>query len=95
MFQKDYYAHSSPEFFDRFWNIVDKSGYGDRIAAIPGNHDVPLQYFLESDDRGPSSFQTDLRPCDRPHGQHRRSRRCKRSGYGWTTGYARTRIYSG
>lgn len=45
------YAHSTPEFYDHFWNLVDQSGYGEKLICTPGNHDVPLQYFVESDDR--------------------------------------------
>lgn len=36
---------------DEFWRYVDASGYGERVRAIPGNHDVPLRTFLDSDDR--------------------------------------------
>lgn len=33
-----------------FWDDVEASGYYDRVlAALPGNHDVPVQGFIESD----------------------------------------------
>lgn len=36
---------------ETFWQYVDESGHGAHVRAIPGNHDVPLQTFLESDVR--------------------------------------------
>lgn len=89
-FQQDYYAHSSPEFFERFWELVDKSGHGSKIAVTPGNHDVPLQYFLESDDRAHLRFKrtyddvTVLMVSTVGPGAVNGSRG---TGYGWTTGY--------
>lgn len=43
--------HITKTDIDTFWRYVDKSRVGDRVHAIPGNHDVPLQTFLASDDR--------------------------------------------
>jgi hypothetical protein len=86
------YAHSTPEYYDRFWRLVDNSGYGDRMVVTPGNHDVPLQYFLESDDRAHLRYKhrysddgvtvlmvNTVGPGWVSGGQE--------AGYGWTNGY--------
>lgn len=86
------YAHSTPEYYDRFWELVDESGYGDRTIVTPGNHDVPLQYFVESDDRARLKYK---RRYDREGvtvlmvntvgpGAVSGS---QEAGYGWTNGY--------
>ncbi|MFC6724584.1 metallophosphoesterase family protein [Halobium palmae] len=86
------YEHSTPEYYDRFWELVDASGYGDRVTVTPGNHDVPLQYFVESDERARLQFE---RTYDRDGvtvlmvntvgpGAVSGS---QEAGYGWTNGY--------
>lgn len=86
----DSYAHSVPEHYERFWELIDKSGYGDRVICIPGNHDVPLQYFLDSDDRARLSHKasydgvTVLMVNTVAPGWVSGSRQ---TGYGWTNGY--------
>lgn len=84
------YSHSRPVYYDRFWELVDNSGYGDRLICTPGNHDVPLQYFLESDDRAQLRHKeiydgvTVLMMNTVGPGWVSGS---PEAGYGWTTGY--------
>ncbi|MGQ4557119.1 metallophosphoesterase [Halobellus sp. GM3] len=84
------YAHSTPEYYDRFWELVDASGHGDNVVAAPGNHDTPLQYFVESDDRarlrykkeydGVTVFMMNTAGTGWVSGS-------ADMGYGWTNGY--------
>lgn len=38
--------------YDRFWSLIDGTSDPDKFrAANPGNHDIPVQRFLRSDDR--------------------------------------------
>lgn len=91
-FSEGEYVHSSPGFYDRFWELVDESGYGERIVCTPGNHDVPLQYFLESDERAQLRYKrtydtegvTVLMVNTVGPGAVSGSQEV---GYGWTTGY--------
>ena len=90
-YEGDYYEHSTPEFYSRFWELVDQSGYGDRVAVVPGNHDIPLQYFLESDDRAHLRYKrtyddgvTVLMVNTAGPGAVNGS---VGSGYGWSVGY--------
>ncbi len=86
------YAHSTPEYYDRFWRLVDESGYGESVTVTPGNHDVPLQYFVESDDRArlrykrryPDAGVTVLMVNTVGPGWVSGS---QEAGYGWTNGY--------
>lgn len=86
------YKHSWPAFYDRFWELVDNSGYGQSVICSPGNHDVPLQYFIESDERAQLRYKREYKRegitvimmntvgpgwvSGSPH-----------SGYGWANGY--------
>lgn len=90
-FSADYYEHSTPKFYSRFWELVDQSGYGNRVAAVPGNHDTPLQYFLESDKRAHLRYKrtyddgvTVLMVNTAGPGAVNGS---VGSGYGWSVGY--------
>lgn len=84
------YTHSTPAYYDRFWELVDASGYGDRVVCTPGNHDVPLQLFLDSDDRARLRYKatydgvTVLMVNTAGPGWVSGSRQ---AGYGWTNGY--------
>lgn len=86
------YAHSTPEYYERFWRLVDESGYGDRVTVTPGNHDVPLQYFVESDERARLKYEetydqagvTVLMVNTVGPGAVSGS---QEAGYGWTNGY--------
>lgn len=86
------YAHSTPEFYERFWRLVDQSGHGEKLVCVPGNHDVPLQYFVESDDRARLRYKqtyedegvTVLMMNTAGPGSVSGS---QEAGYGWTNGY--------
>ncbi|NKE37267.1 hypothetical protein GWG54_15860 [Natronococcus sp. JC468] len=84
------YEHSWPAFYDRFWELVDNSGYGDNVVCTPGNHDVPLQYFVESDERAHLKYKkeyddvTVLMVNTAGNGWVSGS---PEMGYGWTSGY--------
>jgi len=45
--------HIDPAAYDRFWSLFGETADGGAAvnAAIPGNHDVPIQGHLEADDR--------------------------------------------
>ncbi len=44
--------HAKPSYFDEFWRLVDQANNPDLVRyATPGNHDVPLGVFLDSDPR--------------------------------------------
>lgn len=45
--------HTGPEAYDTLWDVVDNDiTNSDKLrAAVPGNHEVPIQTFLESDER--------------------------------------------
>jgi hypothetical protein len=89
-FYESPYTHSQPGHYDRFWELVDDSGYGDSVICSPGNHDVPLQYFVESDERARLQYKkeydevTVLMVNTAGSGWVSGS---PESGYGWTTGY--------
>lgn len=42
--------HLEGDELDEFWKYVDKCDYPAKITACPGNHDVPIQHFLQSDE---------------------------------------------
>jgi len=53
--------HVTEDEFDRFWSLVDQSSYGDLLEyAVPGNHDIPLQTYLESDERAKLTERVDF-----------------------------------
>ncbi|NIB99400.1 metallophosphoesterase [Halobacterium sp. R2-5] len=91
-FNEGGYAHSTPEFYDQFWEFVDQSGHGEKVICTPGNHDVPLQYFVESDDRARLRYKktyddegvTVLMMNTVGPGAVSGS---QEAGYGWTNGY--------
>lgn len=84
------YEHTPPEYYNRFWKLVDDSGYGDHLVCTPGNHDVPLQHYLASDDRARLRYKevhegvTVLMVNTVGPGWVSGSPEC---GYGWTNGY--------
>lgn len=86
------YEHSWPAYYDAFWELVDNSGHGENIVCTPGNHDVPLQYFIESDDRARLRYKreyedegvTVLMMNTAGPGWVSGS---PETGYGWSTGY--------
>jgi len=44
--------HMGEGVYSAFWDYVEQSGhYDDLLGILPGNHDVPLQNFLESDNK--------------------------------------------
>lgn len=53
--------HVTEDEFNRFWSLVDQSSYGDLVEyAVPGNHDIPLQTYLESDNRAKLTERIDF-----------------------------------
>ena len=52
--------HSKPAYYNKFWDLVDDSGFGERIIATPGNHECPLQDFIRSDERARLRYKTEF-----------------------------------
>lgn len=49
--------HFAADYDAAFWDYVKDSGYYDRVGGVlPGNHDVPVQHFLESDPKAKDRF---------------------------------------